>query len=149
MVPPTASFLKGADLLVASDCTAIAYPNFHRDFLEGKVVMVGCPKFDEAQAATQKFSQIFQRADIKSIEVVVMEVPCCQGMPLIVKRAMESAGKEIPLEKVIVSTRGRILKREKCPLANMKRKSKKKFFSNKKGIKISNQYDSATVFLTC
>jgi len=113
LVPPTAPFLKGADLLVAADCTPVAYPNFHRDFLDGKVVMVGCPKFDDVQAYVQKFTDIFNTAGIKSIEVVTMEVPCCQGLPLIVKKGLELAGKKIPLSQVIISTRGEVLKRQK------------------------------------
>ena len=75
LVPPTAPFLKGADLLVAADCTPVAYPNFHRDFLDGKAVMVGCPKFDDAEAYIEKFTNIFKTADVKSVTVVVMEVP--------------------------------------------------------------------------
>ena len=113
LVPPTAPFLKGAHLLVAADCTPVAYPHFHRDFLEGKVVMVGCPKFDDAQAYIQRFADIFKTADIKSITVVVMEVPCCQGLPTIIKKGMELAGKSIPLEQIIISTRGEILERER------------------------------------
>ncbi len=113
LVPPSAPFLKGADLLVAADCTPIAYPNFHRDFLQGKVVMVGCPKFDEAQAYVQKFTDIFNTAGIKSIEVVTMEVPCCQGLPMIVKKGLEISGKKIPLSQVIISTKGEVLKTQK------------------------------------
>lgn len=113
LVPPFAPFLKGADLLVAADCTPVAYPNFHRDFLDGKVVMVGCPKFDDVQTYVQKFADIFNVAGIKSIEVVTMEVPCCQGLPLIVKKGLELAGKKIPLSQVIISTRGEVLKRQK------------------------------------
>ena len=112
LVPPFAPFLKGADLLVAADCTPVAYPNFHRDFLDGKVVMVGCPKFDEVQIYVQKFADIFNVAGIKSVEVVTMEVPCCQGLPLIVKKGLELAGKKIPLSQVIISTRGEVLKRQ-------------------------------------
>jgi len=113
LVPPTAPFLKGADLLVAADCTPVAYPNFHRDFLNGKVVMVGCPKFDEVQTYIHKFADIFNTAGIKSIEVVTMEVPCCQGLPVIVKKGLELAGKKIPISQVIISTRGEVLKRQK------------------------------------
>ena len=113
LVPPTAPFLKGAHLLVTADCTPVAYPNFHRDFLGGKAVMVGCPKFDDAQEYVQKFAEIFKTADIKGITVVVMEVPCCQGLPVIIKKAMELAGKEIPLDQVIISTRGEIMERER------------------------------------
>jgi ferredoxin len=113
LVPPTAPFLKGAHLLVAADCTPVAYPHFHRDFLEGKAVMVGCPKFDDVQEYVQKFADIFKMADIKGITVVVMEVPCCQGLPVIIKKAMELAGKEIPLDQVIISSRGEILERDR------------------------------------
>jgi hypothetical protein len=76
LVPASAPFLKGADLLVAADCTPIAYPNFHRDFLNGKVVMMGCPKFDEADAYVEKFAEIFKVSGVKSVSVVTMEVPC-------------------------------------------------------------------------
>ena len=113
LVPPTAPFLKGADLLVAADCTPVAYPNFHRDFLKGKAVMVGCPKFDEAQEYIRKFSDIFKTADIKSVTVVVMEVPCCQGLPIIVEKGLEMSGKKIPVEKTIISARGDVLRTEK------------------------------------
>jgi len=113
LVPPTAPFLKGADLLVAADCTPVAYPDFHRDFLEGKAVMVGCPKFDDAEAYIEKFAAIFKTADIKSITVVVMEVPCCQGLPVIVERGMAASGKKIPLEKIVISARGDLIGREK------------------------------------
>jgi Pyruvate/2-oxoacid:ferredoxin oxidoreductase delta subunit len=113
LVPPTAPFLKGADLLVAADCTAFTYPNFHQDFLQGKVLLVGCPKFDEVQAYIQKFAEIFHAADIKRITVVVIEVPCCQGLPMIVKKGMNLAGKKIPMEQVVISTRGEVLKKER------------------------------------
>jgi len=113
LVPPSALFLKGADLLVAADCTPVAYTNFHQDFLKGKVVMVGCPKFDDIQEYIQKFADIFNTADIKSIMVVVMEVPCCQGLPIIVEKGMEMAGKKIPIQKVVISPRGDVLGREK------------------------------------
>jgi NAD-dependent dihydropyrimidine dehydrogenase PreA subunit len=113
LVPPTAPFLKNASLLVAADCTAFTYAFFHRDFLEGKVLMVGCPKFDDAQAYVDKFAQIFTAASVQDVTVVVMEVPCCAGLPLIVKKGMELAGKNVPLQKVVVSVRGEILKSEK------------------------------------
>jgi Pyruvate/2-oxoacid:ferredoxin oxidoreductase delta subunit len=111
LVPPSAPFLKNADLLVTADCVPVAYPSFHRDFLQGRVVLLGCPKFDDADAYIQKFAQIFKTANIKSVTVVVMEVPCCQGLPAIVKEGMDAAGKKIPIEKVVVSAEGGILKR--------------------------------------
>jgi len=113
LVPPTAPFLKGADLLVVADCVPVAYPRFHTDFLKGKVVMVGCPKFDDVQAYIQKFADIFKMADVRSVSVVVMEVPCCQGLPIVVGRGMEKSGKKIPMEKVVISARGDVLGREK------------------------------------
>jgi Pyruvate/2-oxoacid:ferredoxin oxidoreductase delta subunit len=113
LVPASAPFLRGADLLVAADCTPIAYPNFHRDFLNGKVVMMGCPKFDEADAYVEKFAEIFKVSGVKSVSVVTMEVPCCQGLPMIVRKGMEISKKKIPLEQVIISTRGEVLKTQK------------------------------------
>jgi len=113
LVPPIAPFLKGADLLIAADCVPVAYPNFHQDFLKGKVVMVGCPKFDDVEEYIRKFTDIFKIADIKSITALVMEVPCCSALPVILQRAMDAAGKKIPIEQVVISTRGEILQREK------------------------------------
>jgi NAD-dependent dihydropyrimidine dehydrogenase PreA subunit len=112
LVPPKAPFLKGADLLVAADCTPVAYARFHEDFLRGRVVLVGCPKFDDTEEYIQKFSDIFRTAGIKSITVLVMEVPCCQGLPFIVEKGLERAGKTIPLEKVVINARGEILGKE-------------------------------------
>lgn len=111
LVPPTAPFLKGANLLVAADCAPVAYPNFHRDFLKGKAVMVGCPKFDDVKGYVEKFADIFRLAHIKSVTVLDMEVPCCSALPNIVRRGMELAGKDVPLEEVTISARGEILKR--------------------------------------
>ncbi len=112
LVPSNADFLKHADLLVVADCTAVAYPNFHRDFLQGRVVLVGCPKFDDTQEYVEKFTDIFRKAGIRSITTLVMEVPCCHGLPVIVKKAMDDAGKSIPMEYVVIGVRGDILKRE-------------------------------------
>ncbi len=111
LVPAKAPFLKGARLLVAADCTAVACAGFHRDFLPGKVVMMGCPKFDDKNEYVRKFTEIFQTADIQSITVLDMEVPCCSALPMIVRKALEAAGKTIPLEEVVISTRGKVLGR--------------------------------------
>jgi len=123
LVPPTAPFLKGADLLVAADCTPVAYPDFHSDFLKDKVIMLGCPKFDDADAYIQKFADIFRTADIKSVTVVVMEVPCCSKLPIIVERAMAIAGKQIPVEEVVISTRGYVLGRKQKEVERLMVKS--------------------------
>lgn len=109
LVPPSAPFLRGADLLVAADCTPVAYPRFHEDFLSGRVVLVGCPKFDDAQAYVERFARIFQENDIKSITVLVMDVPCCQGLPVIVQKALEVSGRNILLKRVTISRQGIIL----------------------------------------
>ncbi len=109
LVPPTAPFLKGADLLVVADCTPLAYPNFHRDFLPGKVVMMGCPKFDDLQEYIAKFTDIFRTAGIKSVSTVVMEVPCCSGLPFIVKKAVQASGKKISLKEKVISIRGELI----------------------------------------
>ena len=106
LIPPTAPFLRGAELLVAADCTPVACANFHDDLLRGKTLMLGCPKFDDGEAYVQKFAAIFETAAIKSITIVVMEVPCCRGLPAIVRKAMVLAGKVIPIEVVVITTRG-------------------------------------------
>jgi Fe-S-cluster-containing hydrogenase component 2 len=111
LVPPAAPFLKGADLLIAADCTPIAYPGFHNDFLKGRVVLIGCPKFDDVQLYIQKLTEILKTANIRSVTVVVMEVPCCQGLLMIIDKALESAGKNIPVEEITISPAGKIIKR--------------------------------------
>lgn len=109
LVPPTAPFLKNADLLIAADCTPVAYAGFHQDFLTGKVVLMGCPKFDDVPAYVEKFTQIFRNNALRRITILAMEVPCCQGLPAIVRKALDQSGREIPLEVVVVSLRGKIL----------------------------------------
>jgi len=109
LVPPAAPFLKGADLLVVSDCAPLAYANFHEKFLKGRKVLMGCPKLDDVQSYIDKFAEIFNEADIKSVTTVIMEVPCCSGMPIIVKKGLEKSGKAVPIREVVVSTRGQIL----------------------------------------
>jgi len=108
LAPPTAPFLKNADLLIAADCTPVAYAGFHRDFLAGKAVLMGCPKFDDVAAYVDKFTEIFRLNPIKSITVLVMEVPCCKGLPAIIRKAMAQSGQNIPLSIVIISLRGEI-----------------------------------------
>ncbi|MBU0729739.1 MAG: 4Fe-4S binding protein [Proteobacteria bacterium] len=112
LVPPTAPFLKNADLLIAADCMPQAYANFHRDFLAGRALMSGCPKFDEVESYIAKFTEVFNTADIKSVTVAIMEVPCCAGMKKIVGEALKRSGKNIKTEVAVVSTRGEIIRRE-------------------------------------
>ena len=117
LVPPTAPFLKGADLLVLADCVPVAFPTVHRDFIKGKAVMMGCPKLDNAQLYIEKFAQICKESGIKSITAVIMEVPCCGGLPMIIKKGMEMSGVDIPMEEVVISTRGKILQRTQVKAA--------------------------------
>lgn len=106
LVPPGAPFLKDSDLLVAADCTPLAYAGFHTDLLPGKAVMLGCPKFDDVAEYTEKFTEIFKTAGIRSITVVDMEVPCCSGLPMLVRKALSLSGKGIPIEEIVISRRG-------------------------------------------
>jgi len=112
LVPPSAPFLRGADLLVVADCVPIAYAAFQQDLLAGRTVMMGCPKFDAVQEYILKFADVFAHADIKSVTVAVMQVPCCQGLPLIVRKGMELSGKTVPGEIVIISLGGQVLARK-------------------------------------
>jgi NAD-dependent dihydropyrimidine dehydrogenase PreA subunit len=109
LVPPTAPFLKGAHILVAADCTPVAYPNFHNDFLKGRIVLIGCPKFDNTEEYINKFAEIFKLANIQNVTVLTMEVPCCSKLPAIIRQGMEIAGKNIPIEVIIIGTRGNII----------------------------------------
>ncbi len=109
LVPSGAPFLKDADLLIAADCVPVAYPSFHKDFLAGKAVMIGCPKFDDAQMYIDKLAQVFAESGIKSVTAVIMEVPCCSGLPMIIKKALEKSGMDLPFKEVVVSARGEVL----------------------------------------
>lgn len=111
LIPPSAPFLKGADLLVAADCTPLAYAGFHRDLLPGKVVMMGCPKFDDAEEYVGRFAEIFRVAGVRSVTVVDMEVPCCSKLPMIVRKALSLSEKTIPLEEIVIGRRGNILRK--------------------------------------
>ena len=113
LVPPMALFLKNADLLVVADCVPLAYPDLHADFIAGRVVMMGCPKFDDSERYVDKFCQIFEQAAIKSVTVVVMEVPCCSGMPSIVQKGIDRSGVDVPFEIVVIGTRGEVLERKR------------------------------------
>ncbi len=112
LVPPNAPFLKGADLLIPADCVPVAFPTLHRDFLKGKVVMMGCPKLDDSDAYVEKFIKIFKTAGIKSITCLIMEVPCCSGLKTIVNTALKTSGQNIPVTYVVINGRGQIVEKE-------------------------------------
>jgi len=109
LVPANAPFLHGADLLVVADCVPVAYPSIHKDFMKGRIVMMGCPKFDDAQSYVEKFTEISANAGLKSITVLSMEVPCCSGLLTIVKKGLQASGATIPLTEVVISIKGKIL----------------------------------------
>lgn len=106
LVSPKAPFLKGADLLIAADCTAFAYGGFHGDFLRGQTLLIGCPKLDNPREYVERLTAIFKEAGIRRLTVLVMEVPCCQGMTAIAESALRASGKSIPFEKAVIGTGG-------------------------------------------
>lgn len=108
LVAPNAAYFDGADLLIAADCTAYAYGNFHNDFIKNKVCIVGCPKLDMVDY-TEKLAAIISDNDIKSMTVARMEVPCCGGIENAAKEALKKSGKFIPWQIVTISTDGRVL----------------------------------------
>ena len=108
LVPATAPFFKGAKLLIAADCTAYAYAAFHRDFMRGKVTIVGCPKLDPVDYS-EKLTEILRENDIKSVTIVRMEVPCCGGLEMAAKKALQASGKFIPWQVVTLSLDGKII----------------------------------------
>lgn len=107
LAPINAPYFNGADLLIAADCTAYAYANFHRDFIRGKITLIGCPKLDAVNYA-DKLAQIFASNDINSITITRMTVPCCGGLPFAVKSALEMCGKNIPLNIITIAPDGSI-----------------------------------------
>jgi len=106
LVPPTAPFLQGTDLVLAADCVPFAYAGFHQDFLRDHSLLVACPKLDDFQAHLKKLTDILSHSQVKSLTVVHMEVPCCAGLTYMVKQAIELSGKNIPFEEVTVSIKG-------------------------------------------
>lgn len=108
LVPVNAPYFDGANLLVAADCTAFAYGNFHNEFIRKHITLIGCPKLDNIDY-TEKLTAIIANNDIKSVTVVRMEVPCCGGIEHAVKQALQASGKFIPWRVVTISTDGRTL----------------------------------------
>ncbi len=108
LIPPTAPFLENADLLVAADCTALAYANLHQDFIQGRTVMMGCPKFDDQELYVERFTEIFRTRKLKSLTILIMEVPCCHSMLQIIKRALDAAKPSFPVKYAVVSLQGKI-----------------------------------------
>ena len=112
LVPPGAPFLKEADLLLAADCAPFAMSDFHSRLLRGRPLVIGCPKLDDAQSYVEKLSAIIEQASPRSLTVVRMEVPCCGGLCQIVRAAIESAGRTVPVKEITVSVGGQIIAEE-------------------------------------
>ncbi len=110
LMPLSAPWYQGAKLLIAADCSAYAYGNFHRDFMQEHITLVGCPKLDGVDYSI-KLTEILKQNDIESVTVVRMEVPCCGGIEYAAKKAVENSGKNLPLQVVTLSTDGKILRR--------------------------------------
>ena len=108
LVPVRAPYFDGADLLIAADCTAYAYGDFHREFIRGRITLIGCPKLDEGDYS-EKLTEIIRQNDIRSVTVVRMQVPCCGGLERAAVNALKASGKFIPWQIRVVSTDGRIV----------------------------------------
>ena len=106
LVPPTAPFLQGADVVLVADCVPFAYAGFHQDFIKDHAVLVACPKLDDFHAHLKKLTDILSHSSVKGLTVVQMEVPCCSGLTHMVKQAMQSAGKDVPLRDVTIGING-------------------------------------------
>jgi len=108
LVPETAPFLKGKDLIVLADCVAVAYPDLHSKFLKGNAVVMGCPKFDDGDIYAKKLKGMIQHSGIRSISVVNMEVPCCFGLQRLVESAVNDSGTKIPFRQYVIGINGEI-----------------------------------------
>ncbi len=112
LVPVNAPYLKGADILLAADCTAASIPDFHSKYLNGKILLMGCPKLDDAEAYRKKLADMIRANGFRSIHVVIMEVPCCGGLSRLAENAAEDAGLTLDLKKTVVDVRGKAIKEE-------------------------------------
>jgi ferredoxin len=106
LVPPSAPFLQGADLVLAADCVPFAYAGFHQDFLSGHALLVACPKLDDFAAHQKKLTEILRHSTVKSLTIVHMEVPCCSGLAYMARQAIHLSGKDIPLKEVTIGIKG-------------------------------------------
>jgi ferredoxin len=106
LVPPTAPFLRGADVLLTADCVPFAYADFHQDFVKYHAVLVACPKLDDFDAHLSKLIDILNQAQLHSLTVLHMEVPCCSGLVHMAKQAIKASGKQIPFNDITIGVRG-------------------------------------------
>lgn len=108
LVPPTAPFLQGADVVLAADCVPFAYAGFHQDFIKDHALLIACPKLDDFPAHLKKLTDILNQSSLKSLTVVHMEVPCCSGLVFMVKQAIQQTGKDLPVKEVTIGIKGDI-----------------------------------------
>jgi ferredoxin len=108
LVPIAAPYFRGADLLVAADCVPFAYPGFHEELLAGRALVVGCPKLDDLGSYVEKLSRIVAENDVRTVTVARMEVPCCGGMSMAARKAVEASGRPIPFRDIVVGVSGAI-----------------------------------------
>lgn len=108
LLPVTAPYYKNCNLLIAADCTAFTYGNFHNHFMKNHVTVIGCPKLDN-EDYSGKLAEIIEKNEIKTVTILRMEVPCCRGMEMAARKAMERSGKNLPWRVVVVSTEGKLL----------------------------------------
>lgn len=106
LAPPTAPYFQDADILICADCVAYAMGSTHQDLLKGKALAIACPKLDDTTAYVDKMAHIFSVNNIKSVTVAIMEVPCCRGLDIMVREALEKSGKQVPFEAIIVGVNG-------------------------------------------
>lgn len=110
LVPPTAPYLKGADIALMADCTAFAYPNIHRDFIRNRVAIIACPKLDDTDLYITKLAEMIKLNNFRSIEVLMMEVPCCSGLGYLLDQAIAKAGSKLEPKHTTITLNGKILK---------------------------------------
>jgi hypothetical protein len=106
LVPPTAPYFQNADILICADCVAFAMGSMHQELLKGKALAIACPKLDDTTAYVDKLAHIFSSNGIKSITVAIMEVPCCRGLDIMVREALQKSGSDIPLESITIGING-------------------------------------------
>ncbi len=106
LVPPSAPFLGQADLMLAADCVPFAYPDFHRDYLNGHALLVACPKLDDSVAHRERLTKILRQSTVKSLTVLHMEVPCCFGLVQLASQAVQMSGKDLPFREITIGVKG-------------------------------------------
>ena len=106
LVPPSAPYLRQAHLLIAADCTPFAYAEFHRDFIKGRVLVNACPKLDDTSDYVDKLAAMIGQNEVRSVTVAIMEVPCCRGLALMARQAIEQSGRDVQLDIAVIGVDG-------------------------------------------